>query len=100
VNVHVLDQIYIPNAFSPNNDNKNDKWLIDALNQFPNAEVEVFNRYGQVVFHSLGNYTAAPWDGVYQGNILSTGTYVYIINLNSSVPGYDKPLSGCISIIR
>jgi gliding motility-associated-like protein len=98
--VHVLDQIFIPTAFSPNNDNINDKWTIDALNQFPRAEVEVFNRSGKVIFQSSGNYMAKPWDGLYEGNFLPTGTYVYIINLNSAVPGYDKPITGCISIIR
>jgi gliding motility-associated-like protein len=100
VDVHVLDEINIPTAFSPNNDGVNDKWYIDALNQFPRAQVEVFNRYGQVVFQSYGNYMAKPWDGLYQGNELSIGTYIYIINLNSSVPGYNKPLSGCISILK
>jgi gliding motility-associated-like protein len=100
VDVHVMDQIEIPNTFSPNNDKINDTWNIEALNQFPRADVQVFNRYGQIVFRSAGNYMAAPWRGLYNGNGLPIGTYFYIINLNSSVPGYGEPLSGSISIIR
>jgi len=100
VDVHVMDLVLIPSAFSPNNDGINDTWNIDALDQFPNADVEVFNRYGQVVFRSAGNYMSSPWKGTFEGSNLSIGTYFYIINLNSSLPGYNEPISGPVTIIR
>ncbi|MDO9375211.1 MAG: gliding motility-associated C-terminal domain-containing protein, partial [Ferruginibacter sp.] len=48
--VKVYNDIYIPKAFSPNNDGLNDSWNIEALGVFPNAIMRVYNRFGQLVF--------------------------------------------------
>lgn len=85
--------IYIPNAFSPNGDGINDTWIIKYLNTYPSCHVQVFNRYGQVVFESNGY--ANPWNGRYRNQPLPLGTYYYLIT-----PGKGKkPLSGSISIV-
>ena len=87
----------IPNAISPNGDGKNDIWKLDFLKLlYPNAEIDIFNRWGENLFSSQGY--AEPWDGTYKGSILPVGTYYYIINLNdSSIP---EPLKGGILLIR
>jgi gliding motility-associated-like protein len=100
IDVIVLDPISIPNAFSPNGDGVHDSWYIKRIEQYPNAEVDVFNRYGQLLYQSQGNYLERPWDGYYNGQSLPVGTYYYIINLNSGAPGDPGPLTGSISIIR
>jgi hypothetical protein len=46
VKVNVYRGIYVPTAFSPNNDGLNDQWRIPALPAFKDYEVSVFNRYG------------------------------------------------------
>lgn len=84
----------VPNIFSPNGDGVNDTWKILFLNGITDASVDVFNRYGQRVFHSIG-YNK-EWDGKFSGQDLPIGTYYYIIK--SSLQ--DRPLSGSVTIIR
>ena len=92
--VKVLKTPLIPNAFSPNGDGINDTWIIQYLNSYPGVDVSVFNRYGQLAFHSVG-YN--PWDGTYKGNPLPVGTYYYIID--RKVAGAKK-LTGWVAILR
>jgi len=101
-NCAVSDSIYltvlkypvVPNIFTPNGDGINDKWTIKYLNQYPGCTVDVFNRYGQKVFHSEGY--ATDWDGTYNGKPLPLGTYYYIINPKNG----RNVMNGSISIIR
>ncbi|HEY0680642.1 MAG TPA: PKD domain-containing protein [Chitinophagaceae bacterium] len=92
--VKLLKQIKVPNAFTPNNDGVNDRWEILYLDSYPGCEVEVFNRYGQLVYRSIG-YTRA-WDGSYNGTILPVGTYYWIINPKNG----RKAINGSVTIIR
>jgi gliding motility-associated-like protein len=85
----------VPNAFSPNGDGINDTWVINYLNSYHNLTVQVFNRYGQVVFFSNGYSNA--WDGTSNGKPLPAGTYYYIID--RKVAGQGK-LTGWVEIIR
>jgi len=85
----------VPNAFSPNGDGINDTWVIRYLNEYPSADVEVFNRYGQPVYHATGGYTT-PWDGTYKGQPLPVGTYYWIIRPGSG----RKQISGSVTILR
>lgn len=96
VGVDIFPEIKIPNGISPNSDGKNDTWIIDNIQQFPNCVVEVFNRWGELLFTSTGYST--PWDGRYRGKELPVGTYYYVINLNS--PARTKPYTGPITIFR
>ena len=94
--IRLLPDIKFPNGFSPNSDGYNDKWIIDFIDQFPESVVEVYNRWGQQLFRSVG-YTT-PWDGTYEGNPVPVGTYYYIIELNH--PLYPEPFTGPITILR
>jgi len=85
----------IPNAFSPNNDDINDTWQILGIEQFPNAEVQVFDRWGKVIINQK-NYQS-DWDGTIDGNELEMGSYMYIINLNSPKASVFK---GIVSLKR
>ncbi|MBC7861633.1 MAG: gliding motility-associated C-terminal domain-containing protein [Bacteroidia bacterium] len=96
VTVRVLPQIVFPNGFTPNNDGKNDVWIIDNITLFPECEVEVYNRWGERLFYSRG-YTT-PWDGNYKGKPLPVGTYYYAIKLNSDF--FPDPFVGPITILR
>lgn len=80
---NIKEEIYelIPNAISPNGDYKNDIWRLDFINAFyPQAEIEIFNRWGERLFYSKGY--SIPWDGTYKGDPLPVTTYYYVINLN------------------
>ncbi|HTE12364.1 MAG TPA: gliding motility-associated C-terminal domain-containing protein, partial [Chitinophagaceae bacterium] len=92
--VKVLKQIKVPNAFSPNGDGINDTWVILYLDSYPDCTVDVYNRYGQAVFHSTG-YTR-PWDGRVNGQSLPVGTYYWIINPKNG----RTQVNGSVTIIR
>jgi gliding motility-associated-like protein len=92
--VKILKGITIPNSFSPNWDGIHDYWEIKNLAEYPGSKVEVYNRYGQLVFFSQGYST--PWDGTHKGSQVPFGTYYYIITLNN---GY-KPVTGSVTIVR
>ena len=82
--VKVYQQVYIPNAFTPNGDGINDTWFIETLQAYPGADVEVFNRYGEMVFDNHGKNIS--WNGKFKGVQLSSGAYVYIIDLKNNIP--------------
>ena len=81
-----VDCLFIPNTFSPNNDGTNDLWNIRNSKLYPEIEVTVFNKWGELVFGSTG-YGAA-WDGTYQGRALESSTYYYVVNLHNGDPVY------------
>lgn len=86
--------VTIPTAFTPNNDGINDRWNIEALVSYPNCMVDIFTRYGTMIFHSKG-YNQ-PWDGTLKGAKLPPGTYYYLIDLGNNSP----KLSGYVTLIR
>ena len=95
VKVEVIDKMYIPSAFTPNNDGLNDLWEIITFDEYPNGTVQVFNRWGQTVYFNKGlNYH--PWDGTYKGLPVERGTYVYIIDLHNN----KKIIKGTVTVIR
>jgi gliding motility-associated-like protein len=96
VTVYVYPEITIPNGFSPNGDGKNDVWQIDFIYQFPDCEVEVYNRWGEQLFYSKGY--AVPFNGQYKGKDLPVGTYYYVINLNH--PAYPNAYTSPLTIFR
>ena len=69
----------IPGGLSPNDDNINDTWLLTGFENYPDARVKVFDRWGQEVFFATS--TMAPWDGTFEGKDLPTADYYYIIDL-------------------
>ncbi|MCV9934585.1 gliding motility-associated C-terminal domain-containing protein, partial [Flavobacterium sp. LS1R47] len=86
--------IIVHNAFSPNGDGFNDKFVIDNIEDitcYPDNTVEIYNRWGILVFETRNyNNTTNAFDGysrgrttVKQSDGLPTGTYFYILNYTS-----------------
>ncbi len=71
--------IFIPNAFSPNNDGVNDIFKINPVCSFSYFQFEIFNRYGERVFFS--NDPERGWNGLYKGLPSDVGTYFYNIRV-------------------
>ena len=95
VRVIVANSIDIPNVFSPNGDNMNDTWDIKFINIYPQNKVQIFSRYGQLMFSSFqGNYKA--WDGKLNGKYVPIGVYYYLIKLSPSL----GLISGSLTILR
>ena len=87
----------IPNAISPNGDGKNDVWKLEFVSLlYPEARVEIYNRWGQQLFSSQG-YTN-PWDGTYNNELVPDGTYYYVIDLND--PNEPEPFKGAILVLK
>ena len=80
--VNVLDSIYVPNTFTPNSDGVNDTWEIKLIDFFPKAEVTVFDRWGQIVYKTIGYPASKRWDGTRNGKKLPASTYYYTISLS------------------
>jgi gliding motility-associated-like protein len=96
VTITVLPEVVINSGFSPNGDGINDGWYIDFANEFPDIVVDIYNRWGQQLFHSVGYQT--PWDGKYNGEDLPVGTYYYVILLNH--PKFPDPITGPVTLVR
>lgn len=65
---------YIPNAFSPNQDGKNDHFGLEGIGLL-NTELLIYNRWGEVIFKSENGHQ--KWDGTYKGTPVQPGIYLY-----------------------
>jgi gliding motility-associated-like protein len=92
--VKVLKPVSIPNAFSPNGDGINDRWVIENLPDYADCMVAIFNRYGQKIYEQKGYSNA--WDGTVNGKPMPLATYYYVIDLKNGF----TPLKGSITIIK
>ncbi len=86
--------IMIPDIITPNGDGWNDEWVIERLDLYPDATVEIYNRWGKRIFFSKGY--EIYWDGTFDGRELPMDSYHYIINLKNGTP----PLIGNVTIVR
>lgn len=91
----VPDRIFIPNAFSPNNDTKNNVIKIIA-NNITLKKFVIYNRWGQLVFSTSD--ISKGWDGKYEGQECEIGSYYYYIEYEAYKE--KKTLKGDISLIR
>ena len=92
--IEVILDVGIPNFFTPNGDGYNDTWCMPFLQDKPETEIWVLDRFGNSVAHyRLGD---GDWDGRSGTQLLPTGTYWYLIK----VEGVDKPYKGSVSIKR
>ncbi len=88
--------IKLPNGFTPNGDGFNDFYVIKGIQGYPENQVNIFNRWGNLVFSSKG-YTN-NWQGnSNDGNVLPDGTYFIVVDLNKE--GKDD-IQGFIDLRR
>ncbi|MCB0486108.1 MAG: gliding motility-associated C-terminal domain-containing protein, partial [Flavobacteriaceae bacterium] len=94
----------VPESFSPNGDGINDTLVIPALYQYPDFEIEIYDRWGNIVYKysNKGNISPEWWDGFSRGRwtvdqkeTVPTGTYFYIIKFNKDS---KKPLAGWVYV--
>ncbi len=69
-----MGDVYIPNTFTPNKDNKNENWFISGY-CVKQIDCIIFNRWGEYVAR-LDNANPS-WDGIYNGQLVQEGIYVY-----------------------
>lgn len=96
--VSVISSLVIPNTFTPNGDNVNDTWEILGVEKFPDIYIQVFDRWGQLVFQSNGYPISKRWDGTKNGRALSPSSYYYVIDVRDE--NFPDVLKGFVSIVR
>lgn len=95
--VDYSDPVFIPDAFTPNGDGRNDVFRIGSLSFQKLQEFRVFNRWGQEVFST--NDPKNGWDGTLSGRAQDNGVYKYIIRL-AYPDGKVETYKGDITLIR
>jgi gliding motility-associated-like protein len=95
VNANTGD-FFIPNAFTPNNDGKNDVWKVYG-SSIRELEIKIFSQWGQVVFSSKD--PQGSWDGFYGGKPAPVGPYVYVVKVVFT-DGKSLTRKGTVSLIR
>ena len=89
-----MDCFQIPNTFTPNTDGKNDTWNLDFSN-YSNLKLEIYSKWGRLVWSTTD--LLIRWDGTsLNGHELPSGTYYYILNLNSG----EKSQTGPVILLR
>jgi gliding motility-associated-like protein len=87
--------LIIPNAISPNGDLINDVWNIGLVELYPEIEIKIFNRWGEIIWRSEKGYPQ-PWDGTSNGSPLPIDSYHYIIDLHNG----SRLIIGNITIVK
>ena len=97
----VYQSLFIPNAFSPDNDGVNENWIIEGLGQFPDHQLSVYSRWETLVLREAPYKN--DWNGESRASHSSSneqnlpeGTYFYILELGNGQP----PLKGFIYLKR
>ncbi len=83
------DTVIIPNVFSPNGDGRNDRLSFEGAQYYPDTELKVFNRFGQVLFESR------DYKNTWVANDVPDGTYYYILRLYNG-----KEYTGHVTLLR
>jgi gliding motility-associated-like protein len=91
--VYKFTYLQIPNFITPNGDGMNDQWIIRGIQQYANATIQIFDRYGKIFADRKVSANGLIWDGKYLGNPVPSGTYWYIIQLND-----EQKLTGHITV--
>ncbi|WPU99833.1 gliding motility-associated C-terminal domain-containing protein [Mucilaginibacter sp. cycad4] len=94
VSVIVPEKIVVPNTFTPNGDGYNDTWFIPGLLSYANCTVNIYNRYGAMMYRSVGYQQ--PWDGTNNGKSVPSGAYYYVIDTKNG----SAKLSGEVTVLR
>ena len=91
-----LKPIYIPTAFSPNNDDVNDLYKIVGLEDYT-FDLFIFNRWGVPVYSS--SVSDNHWDGTYRGDNVPEGTYMLRLNVRDE-DGQFRTFTRSLNLFR
>jgi gliding motility-associated-like protein len=89
--------VFIPSAFTPNNDSRNEKFGVITDAAVKDFSMQVFNKWGQMVFSSSN--ISDKWDGTFKGKNAPTGGYVWFL-FYVNKKGERKYEQGTVMLIR
>ncbi len=87
--------LLIFDGFSPNGDGVNDRWQVRGLEPYENNRIEIFNRWGSLVYRCDRCAEGDAWDGTNNGQPLPDATYFYVVDL-----GNGEKRSGYVHLLR
>jgi gliding motility-associated-like protein len=97
--INPLQQLFIPDMFSPNGDGLNDFFKpVNPAQQINAVNWSVYNRYGQLLFE--GKENKAQWDGAYKGKDQPEGAYVVITKIKATASCPARNTKSIIRIVR
>lgn len=88
---------YVPNAFTPNGDGKNDRFRFLPVGMQRVNYFRVYNRYGQLVYQSAD--PSRGWDGTVNGKLQAAGTFVWMVD-GVDYDGQKQFYRGTVTLIR
>lgn len=91
-------KLYVPSAFTPNNDGLNDIFKAGYGENVTNFKMEIYNRWGQKIFTS--NSINKGWDGRLNGIIQPHGAYVWLIHYTVAGDLKEYFLKGVVNLIQ
>lgn len=100
--IKVDRKVFTPTVFSPNNDGINDRFYFQTEENAGIVRMQIFDRWGGMVFEKKGGATNVPgdgWDGSARGKLLPTGVYVWLAELEYE-GGYTIQLSGNVLLVK
>jgi gliding motility-associated-like protein len=97
--IKVNTNVSIPNAFTPNGDNLNDYFGVNATqNEFiTDVTLRIYDRFGTVMYNGNGKNTG--WDGKFNGTYVAVGTYMYDADIKF-INGKTKKFKGDLMMMR
>lgn len=90
-------ELFIPSAFTPNNDGLNDKFGVASGLSVRTFSMQIFNKWGQLVFAT--NNVSGKWDGTYKGKAVPNGAYIYMLSY-TTLRGRKDFLQGTLMLLR
>ncbi len=94
----VICKIFIPSAFTPNNDRVNDVFRISGAAYVKDFSMQIFNRFGKVIYKTSN--ALQGWDGLFAGLQQPAGLYVYRVQFTNLQTGEENNLKGNVMLIR
>ncbi|MBK8563098.1 MAG: gliding motility-associated C-terminal domain-containing protein [Saprospiraceae bacterium] len=91
------EKVEVPNAFSPNNDDKNDVFDIVGPGAEATLNMRIWNRWGQKVYDGPG-----PWDGKQNGKEAPSDVYIYriVVGCAVAVDAVEQEVKGDVTLLR
>ena len=99
-NIITLEQkptIFIPSAFTPNDDGANEFWLPVTF-LVKDMHVTIYNRWGNLVFETYDK--ELPWDGNFKGSKAPQGVYYYFLTFTNYSDNVEQIKKGSVALIR
>ena len=93
----IVDDLFLPNAFSPNHDGENDVYYVKGIVDYINMEFLIYDRWGELVFST--NDPLIGWDGTRNGLSLESGVYICVLTANFK-DGTSVLRKGNITLVR